>query len=282
MIENGPDDNSMEWAVGQFIDQCPFTHTDLEVMVFGGSRKNKTFGELSDLDLTTVMKSMNTKVVDLAPMLELCSQMRDKCSMIHRTSNITPVIISTVALEEAQIEMARMLHPEKMILPIHWLYYPSLEYMAINEPKEIACGLLAGTPMMGDSKGCITKIEEMTPDPNSPIKGLGNLVDSLRILAANNPVDGERPRVPVDFLKKNASHVLGYFWKWKIVKPYTDRETGVARVDWSEIQRVGEEIAPELMEDYQRVNSARHKGARVHINEVVNLYIETFDRLATI
>lgn len=265
-----------EDAVNTIIEHCPFSHRDMSLVIIGGSRKNGTFGPQSDLDVVTIMKTGDPKKVDVEPILEVGTQLNRICSMIHRDSPITPVVIATIRLEEAQIELARITNPGRIILPVHWVHYPSIQFMATNEPIDLAKGLLGGTPLLGDTCSFIEELQHFAKNPVQEVAGLDWLTDSFRILIANHPADGENPRFPVGFLRRHATHNLHYFWKWRIVAPMVEKITGFSDSDWSAIQKVAQRERPDLMSEFQKVHILRHLGEKANLDDIVNLHKDTF------
>lgn len=260
----------------QFLLNRPFSHQDLELVAVPGSRSNGTFGKLSDLDIVSVTKSDDPKTVDIEPILSLGVQLNIACQEIHNAGFITPVIIATMRLEEAQIELAQLINPGKTILPVHWLHYPSIAFMATNEPPALALGLLSGAVLIGEPSSMLARLEHFIEHPVEEISGLDWLTDSLRILIANQPIEGAQCRFPLEFLKKHALHNLHYFWKWNIIAPLIRRKTNTIITDWKQIEQIAYDLIPEMMVMFDRIHQVRHTGKESDSNEIIELHRLTF------
>lgn len=250
------------------VKNCPFEHKELSCVLLGGSRSNNSFGRQSDLDIVTIMQPQNPDILELEPIQTLGQQLKEVCVNIHSQTQVAPVVISTIRLEEAQIEIARLFNPGKEILPIHWLHYPSIKFLVTNEPPELAKGLLAGNVIKG-VKPIIA--DEAFASQAKSIAGLDWLTDSLRILMANSPTC-----FPDGFLKKHACHNLHYFWKWKIIAAKVQQLTGLTSGDWHQIEPVARRELPDLMVTFDKVHEARHQGELASTAEIINLHNLTF------
>lgn len=265
-----------EQIIHDFVERCPFVHKDLALVVIPGSRNNETFGNCSDLDITTVMRTENPNVVNTKPLLELATQIREWADHIHKDSPVTPVIISTIRLEEAQIQMARMLTQDKKeILPIHWLFHPSLDFLVVNEPPSLARGILTGKTLHGNAEEAMFLLREMQSSPNRKIAGLDWLTDSLRVLVANFS-DANDPRQPPGFLLQLASHNLHWFWKWNILETLARQVTGKDEVGWPKALQVVRGAKPDLFDVFDEIHKVRHSGESASIEDIVKLHATTF------
>lgn len=259
----------------------PFNHPDLSVVCIGGSNSSNSAGPLSDIDITTIMKPENPTNVDVGGIIELATQLRKFTFGIAISEDIIPVVISTIRLEEAQISMAELLNPNKSIVPIHWLHYPSLEFAAINEPPKLIRGLLNGSFLRGDKNHTLAHLEEIDHKQFVCLSGLDWLTDSFRIFLANVN-DGEFPinRQPDGFLKKLALHNLEYFWKWNIIRIIEEGETGESPDNWKRMEELSNFVPDNLWLLASNVRSLRHKGSWAQTDEIIDLHKKTFKTLS--
>ena len=236
-----------EQVIDLLVHRCPISHPDLAMLSLNGSQHRRDHGPESDIDIFTILHSRHPEKIDLAAITEIGNQLNHLCQTLMENSvNLVPIVVATIRLEEAQVEMARLLHPGKQILPLHWLHHPSVEFLITNEPPELADNLLRGEPILGKA-----------PTVTQPIPSLGGLdwlTDSFRVLIANFAHDSRKQRVPNRFLLKHALHNLDYFWKWKIIP-----------------------TRPDLKSIFDQVHALRHQGERASFDQVVNLHQVTFD-----
>lgn len=256
------------------MESCPFVHKDLKLVVVPGSRNNHTVGQLSDLDVTTVMQSDKPEKVDVAHIAELSAQIQAWARRMDEQSSVALVIVATLRLEEAQIQMAKNLAGGKDILPIHWLFHPSTEFLAANEPPALAKGILTGKILHGDPEQ--VKLEDVDPKIVDKLKGLDWLTDSLRVLLANCDRKGFSPRQPVGFLKQNASHNLHWFWKWNIMVPEAKRITGHTNTGWPEALDILAKTNHVLVKLFDEVHQVRHQGEAAKTEDITRLHNITF------
>ncbi len=277
--ESLQDIRSLDAACQFMVENGPFNRPDLRVAVVGGSRHNQTFGNQSDLDLITVMKSDHPARVDIDSMLEMGTELNRMSNALHAQTDISPIIVATLRLEEAQIAAARDRHPSKLILPIHWIHFPSLEFMAANESIRLARGLLNGRSLIGDAEAEKEHLKALAETPVKQVRGVDWLTDGLRILIANRDLGERTARVKQDFLKCNASHNLHYFWKWRMVEPLVQAATGREIDDWAEIANVADDLQPDLMRDFRKIHELRHLGEQGEFDEILDLHRLTFSLL---
>lgn len=260
-----------------------FNHPDLDVVCLGGSNSTNSAGRLSDIDITTVMRPENPKKVDVLAIIELGLQLR-KFAFEESLSGIAvPVIIATIRLEEAQIALAEELNPNKSIVPIHWLHYPSLEFASINEPPGLVEGLLGGNFLRGNGHDVLNRFQLTQQQKLDCLGGLDWLTDSFRVLITNIN-EGEFPinRQPDSFLKKLSLHNLEYFWKWNIIQKTIKEKTGVSPDNWKDMEKVAASLPSGLWFLARSVRELRHKGAWAETQEIINLHIKTFDVLSNL
>lgn len=266
-----------EQIIHDFVERCPFVHKDLALVVIPGSRNNETFGNCSDLDITTVMRPENHHIIDTKPLLELATQIQGWADRVHKNSPITPVVISTIRLEEAQIQMARMLtQGRKEILPIHWLFHPSFDFLAVNEPPSLARGILTGKTLYGNAEEAMVLLQEKQASPNRKIAGLDWLTDSLRVLVANFS-NASDPRQPQGFLLQLASHNLHWFWKWNILETLARQVIGKDEVGWPQALQVVRDVKPDLSVVFDEIHKVRHAGESASLEDIVTLHTATFE-----
>lgn len=258
-----------------------FDHPDLDVVCLGGSNSSSSAGKLSDIDITTIMKTENPKRVDIQAVIELGSQLRKFAFQESLSGNTIPVIISTIRLEEAQTSLAEVLNPNKTIVPIHWLHYPSLEFAAINEPPKLVEGLLNGNFIKGNKDSALIHFRQVDHQKFNCLGGLDWLTDSFRVLLANIN-DGEFPinRQPDSFLKKLAMHNLEYFWKWNIIRKIIEKETNESPDNWKAMEQLSGFIPNDLWELATQARQLRHKGPWASTKEIIELHVKTFDFLS--
>lgn len=256
-----------------------FQHPDLDIVCMSGSNSTHSAGKLSDIDITTVMKPENPLNVDIRSIINLGSQLR-KFAFDECRGNIVPIVISTIRLEEAQVIMAEMLNPNKTIVPIHWLHYPSIEFASINEPPELVMGLLEGKIIKGDVEKVRKNFLETDKKAFSNLAGLDWLTDSFRVFITNiNNGEFSNERQPDSFLKRLALHNLEYFWKWNIIRKAIEKSTGESPGNWKSMETFSKNISPELWITALEIKSLRHKGDWANIDDVINMHVRTFDLL---
>lgn len=262
--------------------EVPFSHPDLSVVCLGGSNSSNSAGPLSDIDITTIMKPENPMNVDIKTIIQLSAQLRKFAFNVAATEEIIPVVISTIRLEEAQISMAELLNPNKPIVPIHWLHYPSLEFAAINEPLKLIRGLLNGSFLRGNKDNTLAHLEEIDHKQFVCLGGLDWLTDSFRTFLANvNDGEFSINRQPDGFLKKLALHNLEYFWKWNIVRKILEETTDESPDNWKRMEELANFVPSDLWFLADNVRNLRHKGPWAQTNEIINLHTKTFDVLST-
>lgn len=256
-----------------------FQHPDLDIVCMSGSNSTNSIGKLSDIDITTVMKPANPLNVDITSIIDLGLQLR-KFAFDECKANIVPIVISTVRLEEAQIVMGELLNPNKTIIPIHWLHYPSAEFALINEPPELIQGLLKGKIIKGNIDNALQKLLTTNKSNFSNLAGLDWLTDSFRVFITNiNNGDFPITRQPNSFLKRLAMHNLEYFWKWNIVRKAIEKNTGQSPDNWKNMEMFSKDIPSEIWSTAQEIKVLRHKGDFADISDVINMHIRTFDLL---
>lgn len=256
----------------------PFQHPDLAVVSLSGSKNSKSSGPLSDIDITTVMKPERATKVDTEAIITLSNQIRRFAFSIADKSEIIPVVIATIRLEEAQTALAEAINPGKIIVPIHWLHYPSLTFAAVNEPPELFLGLIEGKTLFGEKNEVIHNFQALDKTPFMHLGGLDWLTDSFRVFLVNRN-DGEFPVFlqPDSFLKRLATHNLEYFWKWRIIRPLIERQTGTAPVNWKEADQVARTLPKDFWQTALQVRKLRHQGVWAQSSEIIALHKETFD-----
>lgn len=261
------------------IDICSLTlvHPELRVSVISGSKGSNGAGSLSDTDITTVMEPEDPSKVDIEAIISLAGQLRAFSFKTAMNSSVVPVVISTIRLEEAQIAQAELLNPNRQILPLHWLHYPSVEFASANEPEKLFLGLLSGKQIFGDKKQVIEDFQKARQSLHPELAGLDWITDSLRVFLANFN-GGEFPiSLQSDsFLKRLATHNLEYFWKWNVIFPMILRATGATPVDWSEAEKFSGDLPKNIWEISQRVRSVRHQGDWANKDNIISLHRETF------
>lgn len=260
-----------------------FNHPDLDVVCMCGSNTSDSGGELSDIDITTVMKTENPKRVDLRAIVELGLQIRKFAFQESLSGNVVPIVISTIRLEEAQVALAEASNPNKLIIPIHWLHYPSFEFAAINEPPKLVEGLLSGHFLLGNKDNVLEKFRKIDRQQFGCLAGLDWLTDSFRVLLANIN-NGEFPinRQPDSFLKKLALHNLEYFWKWNIIRKIIEKKTGRSPDSWKTMEQLSSFIPDDLWKLSSQVRELRHNGPWVSVEEIIELHTETFNVLSNL
>ncbi|MDP3994300.1 MAG: hypothetical protein Q8P91_00525 [bacterium] len=261
-------------------NEVPFCHPDLSVICIGGSNSSNSAGPLSDIDITTIMKPENPLNFDINSTIQLCAQLRKFAFDIADQEGVIPVIISTIRLEEAQLALAEILNPDKIILPIHWLHYPSLEFAAINEPSKLVKGLLNGKYLKGDRKNILAEFDKIDHQQFEFLTGLDWITDSFRVFLSNIN-NGEFPiiRQPEGFLKKLALHNLEYFWKWNITRPVLEHNINISPDNWVDMAKLSDFIPHDLWILANNVRNLRHKAAWAQPNEIIDLHIKTFEVL---
>lgn len=258
-----------------------FNHPDLDVVCLGGSNSSNSAGRLSDIDITTVMKPKNPKMLDANSILQPSLQLR-KFAFDQSQENLIVVVISTIRLEEAQIAMAEILNPGKTIIPIHWLHYPSVEFAAINEPPKLMAGLLAGRELKGSAKNALDRFKSVDQSDFKCLAGLDWLTDSLRVLIANiNNGEFSIQRQPDSFLKKLALHNLEYFWKWNIIRKAIEGSTGQSPDNWRSMEQFSHVIPDDIWKNATCVRLLRHKGEWADITDIIDMHVKTFNLLSS-
>lgn len=266
-----------ELAISGFVQNCPLNDKGLQLLVIPGSRNNATFGNCSDLDVTTIMwQERFIDLVDFSQIINLSKQLKAWADNVAEESSVVPVIISTIRLEEAQIQMAKMMHPGREILPVHWLFHPSVEFLVANEPPELARGILTGHVLKGDAVVVKKMLDSAHPETVKVLKGFDWVTDGLRILLANCSLDGKATRQPAGFLLQNATHNLHWFWKWQIIVPLAKHHTNNPTIVWPQALSVVQEVEPQTADLFNRVHNARHAGEKADIPEIIWLHVQTF------
>lgn len=256
-----------------------FEHPDLDIICMSGSNSTNSAGKLSDIDITTIMKPENPLNVDIRSIIDLGLQLR-KFAFDECRGNIVPIVISTIRLEEAQVVMSEMLNPNKVIVPIHWLHYPSIEFASINEPPELVLGLLGGNTIKGNANDAKKNFMNTNKDAFLNLAGLDWLTDSFRVFITNiNNGEFSNNRQPDSFLKRLALHNLEYFWKWNIIRKTIEKNTGKSPDNWKDMALFSKDIPPEIWSTALEIKSLRHKGDWANVPEVINMHIKTFDIL---
>lgn len=277
-------------AFDLLVKQNPFRHRDLSLVCLGGSTALKFQGKNSDIDIVTVMNPEDPSRVDLDAIVVLgrqinnfaesltVPQLNPKLEDSVVLSATRPVIISTIRLEEAQIELARTADWEKVI-PIHWLHYPSLEFAKINEPPELFKGLLNnGKSLFGNANDLSEKFDNTNIDKYDLLSGLDWLTDSFKVLVANvSQTEQARSFQPWNFLAGLSTHNLEYFWKWRIIGPIIKKGAGVQIIGWNDVNSFSGIINPNIWGLALEVRKIRHECPNVKIGEIIDLYRKTFD-----
>lgn len=284
--------NPLELTQEEIINDGVFKHPDLAFVCLSGSTSARSSGPGSDIDITTVMKPQDPKVVDIKSIIELANQIKVFCAKQISTTGRIPVVISTVRLEEAQIAMASMMFPDREIVPLHWLHYPSVEFGKANEPPELFLGLLKGKVLQGDAKEIVERFKNTNTEDCSKLAGLDWLTDSFRVFLANDPANttdfgqcvgwSTMPTQPEGFVRKLATHNLEYFWRWKIIRPCIERLTGVKIESWREAMQHASIIPTNFWETAIRVRTLRHLGKDAPADEITALHKATFEIWPTI
>ncbi|MDO8452689.1 MAG: hypothetical protein Q7S79_02965 [bacterium] len=277
--------NALELTREEIIKDGVFKHPSLDFVCLSGSTSANSSGPGSDIDITTVMKPEKAGVVDVEAIVNLADQIKVFSTRLVARTNMVPVVISTIRLEEAQIAMASMMFPDKEIVPLHWLHYPSVEFGKANEPPELFLGLLKGKVLQGEATEVVQRFDSASDEICSKLAGLDWLTDSFRVFLANSPL--EIPEVcvgphaqlaqPEGFLKKLATHNLEYFWRWKIIRPCIERFTDVKIESWKEASEHSSAVPPRLWETATRVRTLRHQGKDANTDEIVALHKATFE-----
>lgn len=263
-------------AVAHLIaSRCPFDHKGLRIVVLSGSQGNSTFGDHSDVDVCTLMRSEDPSRVDIQNLVEMAGQLNLFCHCLNQDSGVSPVVISTIRMEEAQIAIASMLSPDRPVAAIHWLHYPSVEFLATNEPPGLARGLLCGQVLKGDLASANHSLDLALQNPTPELVGLDWLTDSLRILLANAPVDNTS-WFPLGFLKRHATHNLDYFWKWRLIVPLIEKACQTQIIEWPKAKALAPDICPQLVKIYDEVRHIRHHSEETSIDQIVDLHDTTF------
>ena len=262
----------------------PFQHPDLKLVCIGGSTVTNSHSEKSDIDIVTVTEPDNPERVDFNAIVTLSRQIKNFAQNLVGSENqnsqhSSPVIISTIRLEEAQVAMAEINGDN--IIPIHWLHYPSVEFASANEPPELFFGLLNGKSILGNNSEIISWFKSVKPERTIALKGLDWLTDSLRVLIANlNENNESRSFQPPSFLKGLALHNLEYFWKWNIIAPLFKRENREFS-NWSSIVNNSVTIPENMINVVNRVRQVRHQGVNADFNEILLLHKITFETWPT-
>jgi hypothetical protein len=254
-----------------------FSHPNLDVICMGGSNSSNSAGRLSDIDITTLMKPDNPNKIDTSSILQLGSQLRN-FAFEESNGHVVVVIISTIRLEEAQISIAELLNPGKLIVPIHWLHYPSVEFAAINEPPELVEGLLSGKNLKGNTIDAIKRLRNVDRSRFGSLAGLDWLTDSFRVFISNlNGGEFIVQRQSDSFLKKLSLHNLEYFWKWNIIRKIIENKTGQKPSDWKAMDQFSNFVPNEIWDTAGKVRLLRHKGDWADTAEIINLHSRTFE-----
>jgi hypothetical protein len=255
----------------RFIKKSPFMHPDLRLVTLSGSFSNNSNGALSDIDVTTVLQPENPSRVDVSAIIALARQLHVFAQDLANNFLVAPVVISSIRLEEAQIALAKTSNHK--VLPIHWLFYPSVEFASVNEPSELFLNLIKGQTIFGNQEQIQDAFEVAVGDFSS-LTGLDWLTDSLRVLLANIDFkDKNRSFLPQSFLKSLAMHNLEYFWKWRIIDKLA-KQLGVNFQNYNQLDLL--QINPELKQVVELVRKNRHLGEKADLQEITKLHDFTF------
>jgi len=257
----------------RFINHCPFKHPDLQLVKLSGSFGNRSNDVLSDLDITTVLEPKNPMVVNVDDLLLLANQLNSFAQSLAADFSLAPVVISSIRLEEAQIALAGVFGGK--VLPIHWLFYPSVEFAFANESPGLFLNLIKGQTILGNEAQTQAKFASVKEDHLESLIGLDWLTDSLRVLLANiNPNNQNLSFQPVSFLKSLAMHNLEYFWKWRILGKIA-KQSGIDFQNYNQLELLP--IDPELKQVAELVRVNRHLGEKAGLSEIINLHKFTFE-----
>jgi hypothetical protein len=260
------------------MNRYPELKSDLKCVVWGGSRVLEKNGDsdTSDIDIVTLLSPHRREdPFNLIGLTALNEAFR-KAAQTLMDSGVVPVIVATIRLEDAEITMAEILHPDKKVIPIHWLFYPSPEFGLINEPPKLLRNLVQGEVLIGEDKlpkEIIRRCETgETPTDLIPLLGgLDWLTDTFRLFETNTA--GQLPR---RFLVCKAAHDLEYFFKWRVCAQRIEQETGNQPKTWKQMAPYQHLFPPELWNLTQSAILERRKGSWSREEDIRDLYLNFF------
>ncbi len=164
-------------------------------------------------------------------------------------------------------------------MPIHWLFYPSVQFASVNEPPELFLNLIKGQPIFGNQEQ-IQEDFRAVAEGFSCLAGLDWLTDSLRVLLANINIEDENQSFqPKGFLKSLAMHNLEYFWKWQIVGQLA-KNNGQNFNNWNQLESLN--LSKRTVDLVNLIRNVRHQGEGGQVTDIVNLHELTFALWSTL